>query len=208
LGSSAGSPFGLGREFTHEAQPEDGYLARCERNVWSVASSVSLSAVLAVAVDRIVHRQQKGEAVKMTAQDNVDDFIEQFTLAQGELLKGNAEPVKKCYAHRQDVTLGNPFGPFVRGWEQIGAVVDHAASQLRDGEMVEGETVTRYVTPELAYLVRVERSQAKVGGQDAVTPISLRATMIMAREDGVWKIVHRHADPITTARPAESVIQQ
>jgi hypothetical protein len=30
----------------------------------------------------------------------------------------------------------------------------------------------------------VERSQAKVGGQDVVTPISLRATMIMAREDG------------------------
>jgi ketosteroid isomerase-like protein len=150
----------------------------------------------------------KGEAVKMTAQENVDEFIEQFDLAQGELLKGNPEPVKKCYSHRQDVTLGNPFGPFVRGWEQVGAVVDHAASQLRDGEMVDGETVTRYVTPDLAYLVRVERSQAKVGGQGAVTPVSLRATMIMTREGGGWKIVHRHADPITTARPAVSVIQQ
>ena len=32
--------------------------------------------------------------------------------------------------------------------------------------------------------------------------------MIMRPEDGVWKIVHRHADPITSARPAESVIQQ
>ena len=64
------------------------------------------------------------------------------------------------------------------------------------------------VTPELAYIVRTERSEAKFGGQEAVTPISLRVTMIMAREDGGWKIVHRHADPITTARPAESVIQQ
>ena len=96
----------------------------------------------------------------------------------------------------------------MRGWEQVGAVVDHAASQVRDGEMVDGETVTSHVTPELAYLVRVERSQAKVGGQDVVTPSSLRATMIMAPEDGAWKIVHRHADPITTARPIESVIQQ
>ena len=34
------------------------------------------------------------------------------TMAQGELLKGNPEPVK-WYSHRQDVTLGNPFGPFV-----------------------------------------------------------------------------------------------
>ena len=74
--------------------------------------------------------------------------------------------------------------------------------------MVDVENLTRYITPELAYVVRVERSKAKVGGQEAVTPISLRATMIMRPEDGVWKIVHRHADPITTARPAESVIQQ
>jgi hypothetical protein len=63
--------------------------------------------------------------------------------------------------------------------------------------MVEAETLTKYVTPELVYLVRVERSKATLGGRDAVTPISLRATMIMAPEDGEWKIVHRHAEPIT-----------
>ena len=144
----------------------------------------------------------------MTTQDNVEELVEQYNLAVSQFLQGNPEPVKKWYSHRQDVTLGNPFGPFARGWEQVAAVVDRAASQFRDGEMVEAETLTSYVTPELAYVVRVERSQAKLGGQDAVTPISLRVTMIMAPEDGAWKVVHRHADPITTARPAESVIQQ
>jgi hypothetical protein len=64
------------------------------------------------------------------------------------------------------------------------------------------------VTPELASVVRVERTKAKVGGQEAVTPVNLRVTMILRPEDGVWKIVHRHADPITAARPAESMIQQ
>ena len=144
----------------------------------------------------------------MTAEDDVDDFIEQFTLAQGELLKGNPEPAKNLCSHRQDVTLANPLGPVFHGWEQVAAATDQAASQFRDGEYVGVEDVSKYVTPELAYIVRIERAKAKVGGQDAVTPISLRATMIMAREDGGWKIVHRHADPITTARPAESVIQQ
>jgi hypothetical protein len=96
----------------------------------------------------------------------------------------------------------------VRGWEQVAATAQHAASQVRDGELVDVENVMKYITPELAYVVRVERSKAKVGGQEAVTPFSLRVTMIMRPEDGVWKIVHRHADPITSARPAESVIQQ
>jgi ketosteroid isomerase-like protein len=143
----------------------------------------------------------------MTAEDNIDRLLALFDQAQGELVKGNPEPIKKWYSNRQDVTLGNPLGPVVRGWEQVAAVLDHAASQIRDGEMVDAETLTRYTTPELAYVVRVERSKAKIGGQEAVTPISLRATMIMRPEDGVWKIVHRHADPITSARQAESVIQ-
>jgi ketosteroid isomerase-like protein len=135
-------------------------------------------------------------------------LIKQLDVAVGELLKGNPEPGKKVYSHRQDVTLANPLGPAVRGWEQVAATIEHAASQVRDGALVDVENVVKSVTPELAYIVRMERSEAKVGGQKAVTPISLRVTMIMRPEDGVWKIVHRHADPITAARPAESVIQQ
>jgi len=144
----------------------------------------------------------------MTAEDDVDELIEQFNLAQGELLKGNPGPVNEFVSHRQDVTLANPLGPVVRGWEQVAAATDRAALQVRDGETVDVETVSKYVTPELAYIVRVERSKAKVGGQETVTPISLRVTMILRPEDGVWKIVHRHADPITTGQPAESIIQQ
>jgi ketosteroid isomerase-like protein len=144
----------------------------------------------------------------MTAEDNVDELLAQFDLAVDDFLKGNPEPGKKVYSHRQDVTLANPLGPAVRGWEQVAATIERAAAQVRDGELVDVENVMKHVTPELAYIVRMERSEAKVGGQEAVTPISLRVTMIMRPEDGVWKIVHRHADPITTARPAESVIQQ
>jgi ketosteroid isomerase-like protein len=63
------------------------------------------------------------------------------------------------------------------------------------------------VTDELAYVLAIERQKAKVGASDEVTPFALRVTMVFRPEDGEWKVVHRHADPITTARPAESVIQ-
>ncbi|MDQ3913371.1 MAG: hypothetical protein M3305_16695 [Actinomycetota bacterium] len=56
--------------------------------------------------------------------------------------------------------------------------------------------------------MQIERLKSKIGSREDTTPYALRATMIFRPEDGTWKVVHRHVDPITTARPAESVIQQ
>ena len=123
-------------------------------------------------------------------------------------MKGNPKPVQNLFSHREDATLANPYGPPVRGWEQVAKTIEHAASLRRDGEFVGSEIVAKYVTPELAYVVQLERAKAKVGGREDIAPIATRATMIFRPEDGTWKMVHRHADPITTAQPAESLIQQ
>jgi ketosteroid isomerase-like protein len=144
----------------------------------------------------------------MSAVDDVHQLIEQFDLAQGEVVKGNPEPALRLFSHREDVTLANPLSPPVRGWERVAEVAERAASQFRDGEMVAFENLAKQVTPEFAYIVRVERARAKVGGSEDIAPIALRVTMIFRPEDGEWKIVHRHADPITTEQQAESLIQE
>ena len=144
----------------------------------------------------------------MAAADDVDELIERYHLALDEFMKGNPEPVQKLFSHREDATLANPQGPAVRGWEQIAEAMERAASTRRDGRFVGFETLAKYVTPELAYVVEVEQLEAKIYGGEDITPYSLRVTMIFRPEDGEWKVVHRHADQITTAQPAESVIQQ
>jgi ketosteroid isomerase-like protein len=144
----------------------------------------------------------------VTAVDDVDEVLEQYHLALDEFLKGNPEPVKKIWSHREDVTLANPLGPPARGWEQVRATMERAASNLRDGENVDFQIIERYVTPELAYVLEIEQAKAKVGGREDVAPSALRATMIFRPEEGSWKVVHRHADSITTPQPIESVIQE
>ena len=144
----------------------------------------------------------------MSAVDDFEQVLEQWKTAGDEFSKGNPEPVQKLFSHRDDASLANPYNPPVRGWERIAEVTEHAASLRRDGEATGFEIVSKYVTPELAYIVQIERLKAKVGGREDITPYSLRSTMIFRPEDGVWKVVHRHADPITTAQPAESVIQR
>jgi ketosteroid isomerase-like protein len=145
----------------------------------------------------------------MAAVDDLDQVLEQWHPASDEFLKGNPEPVKKLWSHREDVTVANPYGPPVRGGDKVEEVIDHAASQARDGELTSVEIVAKHVTPELAYVVQIEHPEAKLGAREAVTPFALRVTMIFGpEEDGEWKIVHRHADPITTPQPAESVIRE
>jgi hypothetical protein len=45
----------------------------------------------------------------MAAVDDVDQLIEQYQLALGDFLKGNPEPVKKLFSHREDVNLVTPL---------------------------------------------------------------------------------------------------
>jgi ketosteroid isomerase-like protein len=144
----------------------------------------------------------------MTAVDDVDQLNEQYHLASGEFLKGNPEPVKELWSHREDVSLANPYGPPVRGWDEAAKTIEHASSLRSDGEFVGFEIVAKYITAELAYVVQIERAEAKIGGGEEITPYAVRSTMTLRPEEGTWKVVHRHADPITTPQPAESVIQE
>jgi ketosteroid isomerase-like protein len=144
----------------------------------------------------------------MPTVDDLDQVLEQWHLAQNAFVKGNPELVKQMWSHAEDVSVANPYGPPVRGWDKVTEVVEHAASLRRDGKATGYEVVAKYVTGELAYVVQIERAESKVGDGEEITPYVLRATNIFRPEDGEWKLVHRHADPITTPQPAESVIQQ
>jgi ketosteroid isomerase-like protein len=133
--------------------------------------------------------------------------LEEYHRAGREITNGNPEAYKPLYSRGDDVTLANPFGPPVRGWGEVSATLDRAAENYRDGEVVGFENVSTVVASDLAYTVEIESYRARVGGAEELTPVAVRVTTVFRREDGVWKVVHRHADPITGPRPAESVIQ-
>jgi ketosteroid isomerase-like protein len=141
------------------------------------------------------------------AASDFDRVIEESHAALAEFVTGNPEPLKGMYSHEDDVSLANPFGPPVRGWKQAAETMERAASNYSDGEATGFEEVAKYVTGELAYIVEIERYRIRVGGSADVVPVTIRVTSIFRPEDGTWKIVHRHADPIVSARGAESIVQ-
>ncbi len=142
----------------------------------------------------------------MSASD-LAEIIEQYHRAVIAVGRGDPEPAKKLFSRRDDVTLANPFGPAVRGWDQVAQTIERAASQFRDGEAA-FERTSDYATADMAYMVEVERERLKIGGGDDMVSSSLRVTTIFRREDDEWTVVHRHADPITSPRPVESLVNR
>jgi len=55
-------------------------------------------------------------------------------------------------------------------------------------------------------VAEVETFRAKVGGSASPASVRLWVTSVYRQEDGIWRLVHRHADPITTPQAADSVI--
>jgi len=127
--------------------------------------------------------------------------VDQYHTAADEFSRGDSSPVKKIFSHRDDVTLANPFGPPARGWQQVSEALDFASSRFRDGEVTSFEKIAKYESSELAVILQIERWKAKVSGRKDVDSFDLRVTTTFRREDGTWKLIHRHADPITTFQP-------
>jgi ketosteroid isomerase-like protein len=144
----------------------------------------------------------------MNTTQDFDSVIEQYHQAAAEFVKGNPGPYVALWSQRDDVSLANPFGPPIRGWENVRPTMERASSNWHDGEIVGFENISTILTPELGYIVEVERFNAKMGGSQERTPVALRTTSVLRSEDGTWKVIHRHADSITTARTAESVVQK
>ena len=146
--------------------------------------------------------------------DELHDTIEAFREALRAYVKGDGEPALSFFSTRDDVTLANPLGPPLRGPAAVRTGAIEGAAGFREGGPVQFaevssrfEEVSRYASSDLGYVVQLERHEGRlVSGAETV--IALRVTLIFRREEGRWRIVHRHADPITTARPISTTIER
>jgi len=135
-----------------------------------------------------------------TSVNDLEEVVEQYHTALDVFVRGTPEPMKALFSRADDVVLANPFGPAVQGWDKASAALDYASSRFKDGTATGFDRLASYVTAELATIYEVEQGDISVGG-GPVTAWALRTTTTFRREDGIWKVVHRHADPIVTTNP-------
>ncbi len=129
---------------------------------------------------------------------DIKQVVEQYHKACDIFSRGDPAPIKNLYSHRDDVVLANPFGPPVSGWKKVSEALDYASSRMKDGFVNEFQTIGEFVNSDLATIVEVERWNSKVSGRENIAMWDLRVSNTFRCEDGEWKLVMRHADPIST----------
>ena len=142
----------------------------------------------------------------------LEDFsagiLAQQAQAEAALVQGDLEPRLALWSRRDPLSLFGAWGPCKTGWDEISRIFRWVASRFSDGVTRSDfhyDVEVADVSGDMAYTVGFERFNA-TREDGAVEPVTVRVTHVYRREDGEWKIVHRHADrpPTDPLRSAEA----
>ena len=148
---------------------------------------------------------------KDTQDLSVREAIERLHAAMAKVAMGDTSAIKALYSHTADATSFYGWGGSEKGWEGVSRRWDWAGSQFQGG-IVNYENVTTVVTGDMFFVTDIETySSQRMAGVEGMTGWSNRVTHVFRRENGDWRLVHRHAnrfeaqfEPAMRLKPASS----
>jgi len=110
-------------------------------------------------------------------------------------INGDMHRYAELIKHTSDYTLLAPYGGEpVRGFDDSEESLAATARWFQGGRATV-QLVESYFSGDLAVLVLLEHNHGVVGGSPA-QDWPLRVTLVFRREEGEWRLAHRHADPL------------
>jgi ketosteroid isomerase-like protein len=126
--------------------------------------------------------------------------------AEVALHNGDPEPRVAMWSHDETVTL---FG-VVRsgfGWAEIEPTFQRLGASFSNCSSYDNEVIAAGASGDLAYTVAYEHTTASIDGAPPSAYV-LRVTTVFRRHGGEWKVVHRHADSLTSPTAGRRPRQQ
>ena len=134
-----------------------------------------------------------------------DDFVAwtQSRLREAETALHNGDPGPRLaiWSTREPVSVLGAFRSVV-GQVDERDLFDSLADTFSDCTSHVYEIVAADVVGDMAFTVGYERTQASINGKPR--RYVLRSTQVYRREDGDWKVAHRHADTAPEREEARS----
>lgn len=129
-----------------------------------------------------------------------DDFLawveSHLKPAEIALHNGDVAPRRAIWSRRDPVTVLGAWKS-ASGQQEINDLFAQLAATFSDYRSSSMDIIAADVLGDIAYTVAYEHTHTSVNGEPR--NYTLRATQIYRREDGEWKVVHRHADTVKDA---------
>ena len=125
-------------------------------------------------------------------QESFQDALQRVDRAVRAVYAGEAGLFVDLWSRADDATLFGAFGPARRGWSELSPVFSWVASRYRGGN-VDIDYVVACEGGDSAHTVGYERAHVSIDGGEP-TDSTIRVTHVFRREDGHWKLLHRHGD--------------
>jgi ketosteroid isomerase-like protein len=127
-----------------------------------------------------------------------DDFLAwidtEWRAAEVSLHNGDPAPRAALWSAHEPVTVFGAWKNAV-GQQQVAQLFRMLGESFEGSPESSFELVAADAVGDLAYTVGYEHTQAIVNGVPRT--YTLRATQVYRREDGQWKVVHRHGDELS-----------
>jgi ketosteroid isomerase-like protein len=139
------------------------------------------------------------------AMSDLDDFrafLDRQALAEAQLVVGQLEPRLALWSRREPISLLGAARS-ATGWEGVRRLFDWVARALAETPKVDFrfdvEVAEVSADGQMAYSVGFERFSERLG-DGSTKPWTVRVTHVYRREEGTWKIVHRHGSTVPDER--------
>ncbi len=131
-----------------------------------------------------------------TSTNDFDAFLKQREEASTAFVNGDFNPLDQVSTHTSPATIFGPNGSCIQGADQVNTVNANGAKLFKPGSENRFEIMHAAADQNMAYWVGIQRSVVQMHGQEQGIPMDLRVTEIFRRENGQWKLIHRHADQL------------
>ena len=125
----------------------------------------------------------------------VKEADDRFFSALAAMFTGDVTPMEDLWSHADDVVYMGPVpGLFHKGWKAIDEDWVQQAKMKLGGSI---EVLERQITVEgdlaVVHVVAKTKSQDP---EDAASQFVIRGTNVFRKEDGAWKLIAHHSDPL------------
>lgn len=134
--------------------------------------------------------------------ENFKEFMKQREAAARSYVCGDPAPVASITTRVCPATFFGPRGDYNQGADEVLSTFNLGAAMFGTGSDTHFEILHMAASDSIAYWVGFQRANAQMHGSKDTIPMNLRVTEIFRREDDEWKLIHRHADLLTS--PSEN----